>query len=181
MEQNFSLAQKIFQTLLIVVGMLLNATVLFVVSLSRQLRYPRHVFWAAVSFFECVFLVQSILEMVVILNRSDLACPPYVILASVDYSVLLLCLSLAALDRYLAIARYEWYKKKVTNRGVIVLISVTSTQTFVIITAPSTIDRGGSLCVMFHNNSVLSPTQTSLQVKENGRPINELSKWETQS
>jgi hypothetical protein len=35
-----------------------------------------------------------------------------------------MCLSLAALDHYLAIARYEWYKKKVTNRGVIVLISI---------------------------------------------------------
>jgi hypothetical protein len=110
--------------------------VLFVVSFSRQLRYPRHIFWAAVSFFEMIYLVQSILEMIVILHRDYLACPPYVILASVDYSILLLCLSLAALDRYLAIARYECYKKKVTNRDVIVLISVTSALTFVIITSP---------------------------------------------
>jgi hypothetical protein len=57
-----------------------------------------------------------------------------VILASVNYSILLLCL--AALDHYLAIARYEWYKKKVTNCGVIVLISNTSALTFVIITSP---------------------------------------------
>jgi hypothetical protein len=61
--------------------------VLFVVSLSRQLRYPRHIFWAAVSLFEMIFLVQSNLEMVVILHRDYLACPPYVILASVDYSI----------------------------------------------------------------------------------------------
>ena len=39
--------------------------------------------------------------MVVIINRDYLACPPYVILASVDYSILLLCLLLAAFDRYL--------------------------------------------------------------------------------
>jgi 5-hydroxytryptamine receptor 1 len=43
---------------------------------------------------------------------------------------------MAALDRYLAIACYECYKKKVTNRDVIVLISVTSALTFVIITSP---------------------------------------------
>jgi hypothetical protein len=54
MEQNFSFAQKIFQTSLIIVAMLLNGTVFFVVSFSRQLRYPRHIFWAAVSFFEMI-------------------------------------------------------------------------------------------------------------------------------
>ncbi len=31
-----------------------------VVSFSRQLRFPRHIFWAAVSFFEMIFLVQLI-------------------------------------------------------------------------------------------------------------------------
>jgi hypothetical protein len=71
--------------------------------------------------------------MIVILHRDYLACPPYVILASVDYSILLLCLSLATLNRFLAIARYECYKKNVTNHGVIVLFSITSSLSFVII------------------------------------------------
>jgi hypothetical protein len=136
MDRNFSLAQKIFQSSLIIVGMFLNGSVILVVNFSRQLQYPRHIFWAAVSFFECVFLVQSILEMVVIINHNDQACPPYVIFASVDYSILLLCVSLAVFDRYLTIVRYEWYKKKVTNRGAIAFISVASILTFFIITIP---------------------------------------------
>jgi hypothetical protein len=71
---------------------LVNGTVLFVVNFSRQLRYPRHIFWAAVSFFEMIFLVQSILEMIVILQPSRLpgVSTLLVILASVDYSVLLI-------------------------------------------------------------------------------------------
>jgi hypothetical protein len=53
---------------------------------EHPLDSPVTIFWAAVSFFEMIFLVQSILEMIVILHRDYLACPPYVILASVDYS-----------------------------------------------------------------------------------------------
>jgi 5-hydroxytryptamine receptor 1 len=73
--------------------------------------------------------------MIVILQPSRLpgVSTLRVILASVDYSILLLCLLLAALNRFLDIARYEWYKKKVTNCGVIVLISNTSSLAFVII------------------------------------------------
>lgn len=134
--QNITSAQKFFQASLVVVGMLLNSSVVFVVSFSRQLRYPRHLFWAAISFVECIFLIQCALELTVILNHNYLACRLYVILASVDYSILLLLLSLAAFDRYLAIVRYEWYKQSVTNQGVLFVIVITSMLTFVIITSP---------------------------------------------
>jgi hypothetical protein len=83
-----------------------------------------------------VFLIKCALELAVIVNHSQWACQILVIVAPVDYSILLLILSLAALDRYLAIVRYEWYKKSVTNRGVIILISVASIVSFIVITIP---------------------------------------------
>jgi hypothetical protein len=45
-------------------------------------------------------------------------------------------MALAALDRYLAIARYEWYKRKVTNRGAIYLLSFGFFVTYTTITSP---------------------------------------------
>ena len=49
---------------------------------------------------------------------------------------MLLCLTLAALDRYLAITRYEWYKRRVTVRGVVLLLSGSFGLTFIIVTSP---------------------------------------------
>ncbi|XP_046458853.1 uncharacterized protein LOC124205458 [Daphnia pulex] len=136
LSPKFSFSQRIFQSSLIIIGLLLNGVVFLVVSLSRQLHYPRHIFWAAIAFFECIFLVQCQLELMVVVNHDRLACQPYVVLASVDYSVLLIYHSMATLDRYLAIARYEWYKESVTNCGVLVLIALASFLTFVITTIP---------------------------------------------
>ena len=136
MQQNITLVQECFRKSIVVVGMVLNLTVLLVVSCSRQLRYPRHIFWAVISFFECVFLIKCALELAVIVHHNQLACQILVLLAPVDYSILLLILSLAALDRYLAIVRYEWYKKSVSITGVLISISVVTVVSFVVITIP---------------------------------------------
>ncbi|EFX83680.1 hypothetical protein DAPPUDRAFT_239817 [Daphnia pulex] len=100
------------------------------------LRYPQHIFWAVISFFECLFLLQCALELAIVFNQDQLACQVFIVLAPVVYSILLLILSMAALDRYLAIVRYEWYKKSVTNCGVITVISFASVLSFVVITIP---------------------------------------------
>ncbi|EFX64257.1 hypothetical protein DAPPUDRAFT_266702 [Daphnia pulex] len=70
------------------------------------------------------------------------------------YSILLLILSMAALDRYLAIVRYEWYKKSVTNCGVITLIffACVVVLSFVVITIPSTTLIQQSVTVKFVNS-----------------------------
>ncbi|KZS17527.1 Uncharacterized protein APZ42_016400 [Daphnia magna] len=136
MMQTISATQEFYRTCIVAVGMFLNCIVILVVTSSQQLRYPRHVFWAAISFFECLFLVQCALELAVIVNHDHLACQVFVLLCTVDYSVLLLCILLAAFDRYLSIVRYEWYKKNVTVRNVIVLITMTSALTLLIVTIP---------------------------------------------
>lgn len=134
--QQVSYVQQVFRLTVVAVGMLLNWFVLLIVSCSRQLRFPRHIFWAVVSLVDCIFLAEIVLELAVIVNHDRLACRFFVLLASADYSVLLLCLSLAAFDRYLAIAHYEWYKRKVTTKNVILLLAGSIFLTFIIITSP---------------------------------------------
>lgn len=94
MMQTISATQEFYRTCIVAVGMFLNCIVILVVTSSQQLRYPRHVFWAAISFFECLFLVQCALELAVIVNHDHLACQVFVLLCTVDYSVLLLCILL---------------------------------------------------------------------------------------
>ena len=137
MRQEVTVLQERFRISIVTVGMVLNGLIIFVVASSRQLRtYPRHVFWAVISLFECLFLTECVLELAVIVNKNHLACRVFVLLASVDYCILLTCLSLAAFDRYLSIVRYEWYKDKVTNRRVVGLISFAFVFSFVVITSP---------------------------------------------
>ena len=136
MEQNITVFQEFYRTSVVTVAMFLNCVVILVVGNSRQLRYPRHVFWAGISLFECLFLLECILELAVITRHDELACRIYVLLCPVDYSILLICLSMASFDRYLAITKYEWYKSSVTNRGVVISIALASTLTFVVVTAP---------------------------------------------
>jgi 5-hydroxytryptamine receptor 1 len=64
------------------------------------------------------------------------ACQIYVFNAGVPYTIILSFLALAALDRYLAIARYEWYKKKVTNRATISLLVFVFISTYMVVTSP---------------------------------------------
>ncbi|XP_059352411.1 5-hydroxytryptamine receptor 1D-like [Daphnia carinata] len=136
MALTVTFAQIVFRLTVVSVGLLLNGVVFLVVSCSRQLRYPRHIFWAAVALVDCLFLAQCVLELAVIVNHDRLACAFNVLLAFTDYSILLLFLCLAALDRYVAIVRYERYKRSVTNRATVTLLSCASGVTFVVITSP---------------------------------------------
>jgi hypothetical protein len=135
-EQDISAAQTLFRTSVICVGILLNCVVLFVVSFSRQLYYPRHIYWAAISIFECLFLVDSALELATVHKHDYMACRFVVLFYPADYSILLICMSLAALDRYLSIVRFEWYQASVTNRGVILFIAIAVGLTYIIFTSP---------------------------------------------
>ncbi|XP_046458954.1 uncharacterized protein LOC124205549 [Daphnia pulex] len=136
MQQDVSAVQLLFRTSVIGVGILLNCVVLFVVIFSRQLHYPRHIFWAAISIFECLFLVDMALELVTVLRSDYLACQFVILFYPVDYSILLICMSLAAMDRYLSIVRFEWYQANVTNRGAIVSITIAVGVTYIIFTSP---------------------------------------------
>ena len=131
-----SLTQQIYHSILIVVGTLINFFVVFVIYYSRQLHYPRHLFWVAISLINEFSIIQTLLEIVAILYGNRVACQIFVFNAGVSYTISLTFLALAALDRYLAIGRYEWYKNKVTNRGAIYLLSFGFIVTYATITSP---------------------------------------------
>ncbi|KAI9558863.1 hypothetical protein GHT06_015652 [Daphnia sinensis] len=159
MEQDFSFTQEFYRTLIIAVGTFLNCVVIFVVGTSRQLRYPRHIFWVAISFFECLFLLEYALELIVVFYRDQRLCQVLVLLYPMDYSILLQCLLLAAIDRYVSIVRYEWYKKTVTIPMVMMIIVVMAILTLGIFTSPFWMGyRSISACTLnlSHLNLVLS-------------------------
>ena len=134
--QSISLVEQIFRLSTIGVGLVLNFLLLLVISCSRQLRYPRHLFWSAVALINFFYLIQCIIEIVAIVYKDRTACQIFVLNAGVGYSLLLLCLSLAALDRYLSIAYYEWYKRRVSNRIVLIVLLGSSAVTYIVITSP---------------------------------------------
>lgn len=131
-----SYGQRVFRFTTVGAGLTFNLFVLFVVSFSRQLRYPRHIFWAAVSLVDCFFLIQCVFETVITAHEDSIISRIFVLFVGVDYSTLLLFLFLAACDRFSAIAHYEWYKKKATNRAVMLVLIGSFALTFVVITSP---------------------------------------------
>ncbi|KAI9552853.1 hypothetical protein GHT06_020736 [Daphnia sinensis] len=131
-----SIAQQSYRYVIFVVGTLTNLLVVVGIFHSRQLHYPRHVFWVAISLANQFQLFQAILEVVSIVNRNQLTCQIVVLNAGVFYTIVLTFLTLAAFDRYLAIARYEWYKKKVTNKNTIYLLAFGGLVTYLAATSP---------------------------------------------
>ena len=117
-----SLAIQRLRICIIVFGTFINLIVVVTIRYSRQLHYPRHLFWAAISLINQLCIIQAIVEIFAIVFHDRVACQIFVLNAGVHYTIILTFLALAALDRYLAIARYEWYKKKVTNRKTIYLL-----------------------------------------------------------
>ena len=133
---NISLHQQVWKYSMVTIGILANIFVLVVICCSRQLHYPRHVFWAAISLFNTISMIPQLAEIAAIVDRDQIACQLYVLGAGVNYSIFLLFLVLAALDRYLAISHYKWYKKRATNRGVVCLLFASFILTCFVITSP---------------------------------------------
>jgi len=122
----------------IAIGTLINFFIALVIGFSRQLHYPRHLYWVAISMVNQFCLIQAVIEIVAILSHTHykVACQIFVLNAGVPYTMTLSFLTLTALDRYLAIARYEWYTKKVSNRTTIFLLSFVFIVTYIVITSP---------------------------------------------
>ena len=134
--QELPVFHEMVRVIIVAIGLFLNSVVFIVIASLRQLHFPRHIYWAAISLVDCFFLVEVVLELFVIVKHDRVACRAYVLFAGVDYTMLLVCLSLAALDRYLAIARYEWYKKRVKSSRVTSLLVVACAGTFLAVTWP---------------------------------------------
>ena len=130
------LSEQAFRISNITIGFLLNIIILLVIVVSRQLHNPRHIFWVGVYLINQFYLMQCALEIVAIVYPNATICPLFVLNAGVGYSALLLCLSLAACDRYAAIAFWEWYKKRITNKVIVLVLISSFVLTFIVITSP---------------------------------------------
>lgn len=119
-----------------VLAVLINVTVIAIVSSCRQLYYPRHIYWAGVSIVYLFCIVQAFTEIGAVYWHNRFACQLYVLHASVPHTVISIYLLLAAVDRYVAVNYYECYKKRMTNRIVISLLIGAYVVTFTTITAP---------------------------------------------
>ncbi|EFX83638.1 hypothetical protein DAPPUDRAFT_100265 [Daphnia pulex] len=135
--RRMSLKSQSVRIAVVVVGALINLFIALVIGFSRQLHYPRHLYWVAISMVNQFCLIQAIVHMLTYSSHDNkVVCQIFVLNAGVYYTIILSFLTLAALDRYLAIARYEWYKKKVTNRGTISLLSFVCIVTYMVVTSP---------------------------------------------
>ena len=134
--RSIPIGEVIYRSILGVLSVLVNATIIATVSSSRQLYYPRHLYWAGISTVYLMYVCQPFLEVVAIYWGNRVACQIYVLNATVPHTVISIYLLLAACDRLLAISCSEWYKKKMTNRRVIALLIVAYASTFSAKTAP---------------------------------------------
>ncbi len=126
-----------FRIAFIVISTLINLFVALVIGFSRQLHYLRHLYWVAIAVVNQFCLTQAVVQIAFYLSyNNEVACQIYVFNAGVFYTIILSFLALAALDRYLAIARYEWYKEKVTNRATISLLVFVFIVTYMVVTSP---------------------------------------------
>lgn len=128
--------EVVYRCVVGVLSVLINATIVATVSSSRQLYYPRHLYWAGTSTVYLIYVSQPFMEVVAIYGGNRVACQLYVLNASVPHTVISIYLLLAACDRLLAIHCNEWYKKKMTNRRVISLLIGVYVSTFAATTAP---------------------------------------------
>jgi 5-hydroxytryptamine receptor 1 len=135
-QRRMSLETQSFRLVVITVGTLINFFVAMVIGCSRQLHYPRHLYWVAISLINQFCIIQAIIHIVAIMGNNKVACQIFVLSAGVYYTIVLTFLALTALDRYLAITRYDWYKEKVTNRGTIFLLSIAFAVTYGAATSP---------------------------------------------
>ena len=135
-QRRMSLETQSFRLVVITVGTLINFFVAMVIGCSRQLHYPRHLYWVAISLINQFCIIQAIIHIVAIMGNNKVACQIFVLSAGVYYTIVLTFLALTAFDRYLAITRYDWYKEKVTNRGTIFLLSIAFAVTYLAATSP---------------------------------------------
>jgi hypothetical protein len=132
-----TLKNQSFRIVIIVISTLINILTVLVIGFSRQLHYPRHLYWVAISVINQFSIIQAVVHILTYLSPNNkVVCQFFVFNAGVFYTIVLTFLALAALDRYLAIARYEWYKEKVTNRRTIYLLSFVCIVTYLVVTSP---------------------------------------------
>lgn len=131
-----STREMVYRLIACIVGLLINTGIIVTVSVSRQLHYPRHIYWAGISGAYLTFVAQQFNDVIGNYYNAKTACQLFVLHATVPYTVISFYLMIAALDRLLALTRYEWYKRRLTNKKVIALLIAVYFITLAGITSP---------------------------------------------
>lgn len=109
-------------------GIPLNLLVIAVVCRSKQLWYPRNITWLAVTFFNLLALVQSVVELGIftLYKYNDgshlLLCQLYSIMVGCPFALLLTGLTFGAVERYLAIAHRHFHEKHITPKVTLIIL-----------------------------------------------------------
>lgn len=98
------------------VGIPLNLSVVVAITRSRQLRnQPRNIFLLGITFSYLSFFVPAIIELIHWeLSPIESVCQANVAVIGLTHALLLLNMSLALMDRYVAINHPVWYREKMT-------------------------------------------------------------------
>ena len=115
--------QRINRGLCFVLGFPANILVMVVIARSRQLWSPRTIFWLAVTFFNFIAVIESTMELGIfhLYQQSDgshqLLCQIFSTQFGLPYGLLLAGLTLASCERYLALARQQFYQNYATTKN----------------------------------------------------------------
>ncbi|EFX73280.1 hypothetical protein DAPPUDRAFT_110001 [Daphnia pulex] len=99
------------------VGIPLNLSVVVAITRNRQLRnQPRNIFLLGIIFSYLVFFVPAIIELIdwKLSSMLESVCQANVAVIGPPHALLLLNMSLALIDRYVAINHPVWYRQKMT-------------------------------------------------------------------
>ena len=104
-------------------GIPLNVFVPVVIARSRQLWSPRNIHWLGVTFINFAMILQLLAELITNTQyqRKDgshrLLCEIHSTLLGCPFGLLLTSLTLASLDRYLALIHPQFYRNRVTIKS----------------------------------------------------------------
>ncbi|XP_032788920.2 ultraviolet-sensitive opsin isoform X2 [Daphnia magna] len=105
------------------IGSPLNVMVANVIIRQRRLRNPRNTFWLGVIFCNLLALTNAIIEYVAFELMSAQACIIFRITAGIPYTLILVNLLLATLDRWVALT-YPLFHRETVNVKLVVLVQL---------------------------------------------------------
>jgi hypothetical protein len=138
------------------IGIPLNLSVVVAITGSRQLRnQPRNIFLLAITFSYLIFFVPAIVELIhweSVPIKS--VCQANVAVIGLTHALLLLNMSLALMDRYVAINHPVWYREKMTASLACAIVTFGSALIALLIKFVYVLKPSSTLCQMWNVHTI---------------------------
>ena len=127
----FEPVQRINRIICCISAFLLNILVAVVIARSRQLWTARYIFWLALSLFNLIAVIDTANELGIfyLYQKEDgshlILCEIFSTLIGCPYGLVLSGQLLSSFDRYLALARYQFYQKYATTKNAVWIVVLT--------------------------------------------------------